>query len=331
MDELAWLIFVASGAVVALAGARLARDGDTIAEGTGLGGAWVGVILVAGSTSLPELSTNVSAVLQGHPELAVGDLFGANMTNLLVLAVADLLTRHTRVLTRVTVNQALVGTLAISLSAVAALGIVVGDLAVFGVGIPSLAIAFAYAAGMVLLHRNRGEPPFRTPAEVAAARPRAREVRRAFARFAAAALVILMVAPALAASAATLADRLGISEGLAGMVLLAFATTLPETAVSFTSVRAGSYDLAVGNLFGSTCFNLALLFPLDLVHRGGSLLAAVPPSLVVAPLVGITLMSLAVLDVLNKAERRLWLVEPGPAIIALLYLAGLWVTYRVHG
>jgi cation:H+ antiporter len=327
----AWLTFVLSGVVVALAGARLARDGDTIAEGTGLGGAWVGVILVAGATSLPELTTNVSAVLQGHPELAVGDLLGANMTNLMVLAVVDLLTRHTRVLTRVTVNQALVGTLAISLSAVAALGIVVGDLAILGVGIPSLGLAFAYVGGMALLHRNRGEPPFRTPEEVAARRPRGPLVRRAVARFAGAALVIFVAAPALAHSAASLAGELGISQGLAGMVLLALATTLPETAVSFTSVRAGAYDLAVGNLFGSCCFNLALFFPLDLVYGTGSILAAVRPTLVVAPLFGIVLMSLAVLDVLNKAERRLWLVEPGPAMIALLYLAGLWLTYRVHG
>jgi cation:H+ antiporter len=327
----AWLAFAGSAAAVVLAGVRLARDGNTIAEGTGLGGMWVGVILVAAATSLPELATNVSAVAQGHPALALGDLFGANMANMMVLAVADLLTRSTRVLTRVTVNQALVGTLAMSLTAVAALGLVVGDLVVLSLGVPTLVIGFAYVAGMVLLERNRAEPPFRTRAEVASARPAARAVRAAVVRFAVAGLVIVVAAPALAGAAARLAADLGVSHGFAGMVLLALVTTLPETVVSFASVRAGAYDLAVGNLFGSNCFNMVVLVPLDLVHGSGSILAAAPPTLVVAPLVAITLMSLAVLDVLNKAERRLWMVEPGPVMIVVLYLAGLWLTYRVHG
>ncbi len=59
------LAFLLSAAIVMLAGTRLSRHGETIAERTRLGGAWTGAIFLAGATSLPELSTHVHAVQGG--------------------------------------------------------------------------------------------------------------------------------------------------------------------------------------------------------------------------------------------------------------------------
>ena len=326
----AWLIFLLSAAAVAGAGMRLAKDGDTIAEGTGLGGMWVGAILVAAATSLPELVTDVNAVLQGNPSLAVGDLVGSSMANMMVLAVADLLGRSPRLLTRVAINQALVGALGICLTILAAIGIMAGSgLGRVPFGWATLVIGFTYVMGMRLLHRNREEPPFASPAEMAAQRPGSKQVRRAVVGFAAAALVILISAPYLAASAADLAGRLGISKGFAGLLLLAITTSLPEAAVTYGSVRAGAYNLAVGNLLGSNCFNMAALVPLDLLQGAGSILAGAERGLAVGALFAVPLMSLALLDVLNKSERRIWALEPGPGFMMLTYLIGIYVTYRI--
>jgi cation:H+ antiporter len=149
--------------------------------------------------------------------------------------------------------------------------------------------------------------------------------------FGLAAVVILMAAPFLAASTATIAEQLGISKGFAGMVLLALTTSLPEMVVTWTCIRVGAYDLAVGNLFGSNCFNMAAILPLDIVYGSGSILAAVPFELTIGGLFAILLMALAVLDVLNKSERRFWIIEPGPAFMVLAYFAGLYLTYSMHG
>lgn len=328
----AWLIFALGAAAVAGAGIRLAKDGDTIAEGTGLGGMWVGAILVAAATSLPELVTDINAVLQANPSLAVGDLFGSSMANMLILAVADLVSRQPRLLMRVAINQSLVGTLGIFLTAVAALGVVIGRaLGPLPFGWSTVVIALAYVAGMRLLHRNREAPPFRTPGQVAETRPSRKDVRRAIVGFAVAALVILVAAPYLASSSAELADQLSISQGFAGMIFLAVTTSLPEAAVSYASVRTGAYNLAVGNLLGSNCFNMAALVPLDLVDGPGAMLRGVDPGLVVGALFGVLLMSLAMLDLMNKAERRIWMLEPGPVFMILAYLAGLVAVYRVTG
>jgi cation:H+ antiporter len=323
-----WIIFVVSAGAVAGAGMRLARDGDTIAAGTGLGGLWVGAVLVAAATSMPELTTDVSAVWQGNASLAVGDLFGSSMANLAVLGVADLLTRHTRMLVRVSVNQALVALLGILLTTLAALGTQFPGHTLLGVGPGVWAIGLAYVAGMRMLHRNRGEPPFRTPSEVARDRPTRRELQRAVLGFGLAAVVIIVAAPFLADSTARLADRVGISHGVAGLILLALTTSLPEIAVSVTSIRAGSYDLAVGNLLGSNCFNMAALVALDLADGPGPVLGAIEPGLGVAALVGIVMTALAAIDVLNRAERRRWAVEPAPLLLLATYVVGVYLTYR---
>lgn len=171
----AGLIFVVSGIVVVLAGAQLARAGETIAERTGLGSAWVGAILVAGATSLPELTTDLFAARQGHAELAVGDLFGSCMFNLVILAVADMLLIRVRVMTRVAINQAVVGMLSIVLMATAAAGMLTdSELSIVGIGWSPLAVGFGYLAGMRLIHANRAGPPFMTPEQASRAHLRRR-------------------------------------------------------------------------------------------------------------------------------------------------------------
>jgi len=324
-----WTVFLLSATAVIVAGVRLARDGDTIAEKTGLGGMWVGAILVAAATSLPELGTDVSAVWQGAPKLAVGDLFGSNMANMVILAVADLLVRHTRVLARVAVNQLAVGTLAIALAAIATLGMLVPGWTVAGVGWSTIVVGAAYVAGMGYLHRNRAEPPFGAGDGTTGVRPG--ELRRAALGFAAAAVLIVLAAPFLAYSTAIVADQLGISHGFAGMVLLAATTSMPEAVVTVTSIRAGAYELAVGNLFGSNCFNMAALVALDVADGWRPVLANMGADVVVGALAGILLTSLAMLGILDRADRRRRIVDLGPIAMLGAYVAALAVMHRMPG
>jgi cation:H+ antiporter len=330
----AWGVFVLSGTVVVLAGIRLAYDGDSIAARTGLSAAWVGAVLVAGATSLPELLTDVFAVRQGHVSLAVGDLFGSSMANMAILAGADLLLRRQRILTRIAINQALVGLLAISLTAIAAAGILTDStVSLLGVGWAPLVIAGSYLGGMRLLHANRGEPPFSsirdmTDAGDATVREPGSLVRPAVG-FTIAALAILAAAPFLASSAATIAEQLGVTTGVVGVALLAVTTSLPEVSVTAASMRSGSYGLAVGNLLGSNCFNMALLLVLDLADGGGPLLAGVGPSVLVSALFAIVLVGQTLIEVLNAAEQRVWWLEPDAALRLLLYALGIFFVVQV--
>jgi Ca2+/Na+ antiporter len=81
--------------------------------------------------------------------------------------------------------------------------------------------------------------------------------------------------------------------------------------------------MAVGNVFGSNCFNLATFVVLDLVHGTAPVLSISDPSLSVAALFATLVMGLAIVEVLNESERRVWIFEPGPAFMVLVYLVGL--------
>ena len=120
------LQFVLLAAVIIAAGSVLTRCADAIAELTGLGRLLVGSVLLAGATSLPELTVDLSAIRLNLPDLAVGDLVGSSLMNLLILAVMDLSHRSRgRMLSRAAAAHALSGTLTIALTALVGVGILV--------------------------------------------------------------------------------------------------------------------------------------------------------------------------------------------------------------
>ena len=98
---LTWLQFVLCAAIITFAGSRLTRYGDIIAEKTGLGRTWIGIVLLATVTSLPELFTGVSSVvLFDVPDIAAGNVIGACMLNMLTIAFLDLIGGSTPVSAR---------------------------------------------------------------------------------------------------------------------------------------------------------------------------------------------------------------------------------------
>ncbi|MEK7439822.1 MAG: hypothetical protein AABZ78_03425 [Chloroflexota bacterium] len=86
-----WIEFAVCAALIVAAATQLSRYGDVLAEKTGLGRAWVGGILLAGVTSLPELVSGVSAVTWlNAPNLAAGSILGSCLFNLALIALMDL-------------------------------------------------------------------------------------------------------------------------------------------------------------------------------------------------------------------------------------------------
>src|SRR4030043_1927521 len=93
-----WVTFLISRALIVFAATQLAKYGDVIAVRTRLGGMFIGVLLLAGATSLPEVLTSISALSQQAPNLAAGNLLGSNTVNMLLLAIVDVVNRKQRIL-----------------------------------------------------------------------------------------------------------------------------------------------------------------------------------------------------------------------------------------
>ena len=89
---LMWFEFILCSAVIVYCGSNLSKYGDVIAEKTGLGRAWIGLVLMASVTSLPELITGISSVaIADVPDIALGDIMGACVFNLSIIALMDML------------------------------------------------------------------------------------------------------------------------------------------------------------------------------------------------------------------------------------------------
>jgi len=328
------LVFLASGAVVVLAGGALARYADVIAETTKLGRVWVGAVLLAGATSLPELTTDIVAVRLGATDIAVGDLFGSSMANMLILAVIDLLPPRRHVLQHVTLDHALAACLAISLNALAAVLVLVRpEASLLWVGPGSLLLFLGYVAGTRAVYRHslRDHVPSPPPhpgdetAPPAETRP-SMSLRRAVLGFSVAALVVLAAAPALAWSAKGIAELTGLGHTFVGTWLVGLATSLPELVTCIAAVRMGSFDLAVGNLFGSNAFNMAIFLPLDLVQPG-SLFTTVDPDHAISALFAVVLMSLGLAAIVYRAKRRFMMLEPDSLLMLVVYAVAIWLLY----
>jgi cation:H+ antiporter len=321
-------VFTGAAAMVVAAGIVLARSGDQIAERTGLGGMFVGMLLLAGATSLPEVAKDISASLAGAPDLAVGDLFGSSMANMAILATIDLLHRG-GVWPAVSLGHARLASIGIALTAIAVLGIAAPSGVRLGwVGIETVAIVGGYVAAMLWIRRSpttahrRGEASVEvvSPTGWGAASSHERPFRAEVARFAAGSVAVLVAAPVLALSGQGIAAATGIGETFIGTVLLAGSTSLPELVASIAAVRIGAYDLAVGNLFGSNAFNMVALLAADAAYLPGPILAAVDPAQVVAGMGAILMMALALAAVVHGERTRVSRFEPDAVLVLVVWV-----------
>jgi cation:H+ antiporter len=327
------LQFALAAAVVIVAATMLARFADAIAELTKLGRLVVGSVFLALATSLPELTVDISAVRMGFPDLAVGDLLGSSLFNLLILAVADLMTGSSgRMLSRSSAAHALSATTSVTLTALAAIGIFVGGnlgtISIGGIGVWSLVILGAYLLGVRLVYFDQRHAAEQLPAGAAPHPPRMK-LRTAILGFAAAAGLILAAAPRVAEAAGRIAELSGLGGTFIGTTLVAFSTSLPELVATIAAVRMRAFDLALGNIFGSNSFNMILLVPLDIAHHG-PLLGVVSQTHVLTALAVIVATAIAVLGQLYNVEKRIRFIEPDAALVIGVVLGSLALIYYVR-
>lgn len=328
------LVFLASGAVVILAAVALARHADHIAEQTGIGRLWIGSVLLAAATSLPEATTDVAAVRMGSVDLAVGDLFGSSMANMLILAMVDLYPPQGRVLRQATFEHALTACLALILTALAAVFVLVRlRLELLGTSMGAFLLLLTYVAGMraVYLNTIRSDPAGSPPsADSSKASSSNHGVRRSVLWFLASAGIVLLAAPWFAWASKGIAEISGLGPTFVGTLMVGLSTSLPELVASIAAVRMGSFDLAVGNLFGSNACNMAIFLLLDLAHPG-SIFAAVNQGHVIAALFSLVLMGLGLAAIVYRAERRYAFLEPDSWLMTAVYVLGIGVLYFYGG
>lgn len=320
-----YVYFFISALVVVGAATKLAQYGDAIAVRAKLGGMFIGTLLLAGATSLPELLSAINAIQIGVIDLAAGSMFGSGMFNMFMLGLLDLLYQQARVLRRVATTHALTASLANLLTGLAILFVLADvDLKIGWVGLDSLSILVIYVAGVRLLQQRGGTA---IESEDLIDDGKVPTLRRALIGFGLATVVLVLITPVMVQSASDIAEATGISTGFIGAALIAIATSLPELVATIAAVRIGAFDLAVGNLFGSNVFNMFALGLTDLFYTEGRFLGAIDPSFALAGLLVITLTSLGLIGNLARVERRFFFVEIDALLIMIGYILGMYLLY----
>lgn len=318
--------FVLLSSVIVVAGVFLTRFADRVARLTGLGHSLAGVLLLASATSLPELSVGWSAVRIGAADLAVGELLGSCLWNLLILSVLDLGTRSRgRILGRESATQALIANVSVLLVSLVVIGIVVdypGVILRIGPFSWCIVIAYLLSARLIYNDHRASAPIVKNDGDTAAG------LATAIAVYLACVLVIFLAAPRLAIVADQIGEFAGISETFIGASLVGLVTSLPEVVTTVAALRMGNIEMAVANIFGSNGFNLLILATLDLATPESLLAIASEAQLITAGAVILTTTT-AVLGLLYRTEKRYWLIEPDAALVIVLIISAMLLVYYV--
>ncbi|PID54351.1 MAG: sodium:calcium antiporter [Micrococcales bacterium] len=240
---------VIGGLILLVAGAEaLVRAAGTLARRAGISSLVVGLTIVSLATSTPELAVSVDAALRGEPDLAVGNIAGSNVANvLLILGVAALIVP-------LTVKRQLVR---LDLPVMVAVSVLLLLLARDGGlsttdGAVLLAVMAAHTTRTVVLGRR---DPEAAPVEEVTLLP----VWQALLALVAGVAVLVGGARLLVDGAVGIATALGLSSLVIGLTVVAVGTSLPELAAAISAVRQGDRDMAVGNAVGSNIANIGLV------------------------------------------------------------------------
>jgi cation:H+ antiporter len=326
------LQFAGTALVIVLAGVRLARYGDVLGEKSGLGRTWIGVVLLAATTSLPELFTGFGATaLAPLPDIAIGDVLGSCMFNLLILSLMDAI-QPEPISARAHQGHALSIGFGLLLIGVAAMGLVGGPhipaLGWVGIYSPTLIALYFVAMRVIFVHQRQTRA--RETEEVAEELHYGEvTLTAAVVHYAIVAVAVIVAALWLPRLAAELAVQTGLGEAFVGSLFVAITTSLPEVVVSLSAVRIGALDLGIANVLGSNLFNMLILGLDDIFYRQGALLADAGAAHVAAVVAVVMMYALFLVGLSYKAMTKRFVVTWDSGAIAVVYLAAIALSYQL--
>ena len=330
-----WLQFAACVALIGLAGSELCRSGDVIAEKTGLSGSWIGLVLLASVTSLPELVIGAASVtIAGAPDIAIGDAFGSCVFNLTMLVVLDFLQRGESVYRRARLGHVVSAGFGVVLIGFAGMSLLMHGrgigLAIGHVGSYTPVILVLYALAMRAVFTYEREHREEFAEEMAERYPRL-TLRGAALRYALGAVVFVGAGTWLPFVAGRLAEIMGWRTSFVGTLFVAGATSLPELVVTVSAMRIGALDMAIANLLGSNLFDMAIVAIDDLLYVNGPILSRVSPIHAVSAMSAVVMTGIVIVGLLYRPRMRIFRAVGWVSLgLFVMYLLNSYVLY-IHG
>lgn len=327
-----WLFFVANAAIIFVAGIRLTESTRIISNRLGFGIIWGGALLLPLATSLPELVTSWRSAVINAPDLAMGNVLGSNLFNLVIIAFIDMgLGKKGALFNRAKTDHILSASLGLILVSFVSFSILVPfRLSIGWLGIDSLLLLVIYLSGSLLISRNERKSYLLTgPGKETGAPPGKSSggFLTAILTFLLAAFLIFAAGIKLTDTAETLARETGLGQTFVGSLFLAVSTSLPEVATTVAAVRLGMPDMALANIFGANSMNMLLLVVADIFYREAPLLAAVSGSHLVTVSFVVAITSISLFSLMYRSPRKVARMGYGSLLILVGYIVAFIYLY----
>ena len=339
-----WIKFLLCIIIILFAGTKTTRYADVIADKTGLGRIWIGMLLLGIITSMPELITGISSVTlvgdEGAPDLGVGTLLGSCIFNLCVIAIIDIMNRKTPVLNFASLrhySSAIIGVIILGIIALSTgFSDSIGRLSLGWVGVPGIVIFVIYIAGAWWIFTSeRNFQLSLTPAfpeetgEVIPDEPvESHEIKWLWPKFILGALVIVATGIWLSYVGDEIAGVTGLDSSFVGSIFLAVSTSMPELIVAISAFRLGAIDLAVADIFGANMLDVTYIFILDVLYSKGLLMSSVSGSHTISAVIAIAMTGTVLMGIKFQRERKLFGIISWYALVLLaLYISGAYMLF----
>lgn len=327
-----WLQLLLCLAVIGYAGYFLSRYGDIIAEKSGISASWIGLILLATATSLPELVTGISAVsFANAPNIAVGDVLGSTVFNLAILVLLDALYKRETFYSHAAQGHILSASLGTILIAFAGFSLLLDQRGMspawghIGLYSPIIVLVYVVAMRAVYSYERRTLSDY---TEASAERYPDVTLRSAIKGYAWSAGAVVLAGSWLPFVASDISEMMGWGQSFVGTLLVAAVTSAPEAAVTISALRIGAIDMAIANLLGSNLFDIIILAVDDLFYTKGPLLAHVDTSHALTAFTAVMMSTLVTVGFIFRPQGRVVLGLTWVSLgLLMLYVLNTWILF----
>jgi len=330
------VVFSVCALVITIAGTRITRVVDQLADRTGLGEATAGAMLLGAATSLSGSVLSVTAAYRGHPELAVSNALGGIAVQTVFLAIADMVYRRANLEhAAASAPNMMQNGLLIALLALLLLAPTLPDVTVWNIH-PITPILLGFYFYGTRLIQGAGDNPMWYPSVTSDTRQDEPEsvsslpsLSRLWTEFLVLMATLGVAGLVLEPAATTISAEAGLSQTIVGVLLTAIITSIPELVTSVAAVRRGALTLAVAGIIGGNAFDTLFMAASDIAYRQGSLYHAM--TLDSERWVALTLLMSAILIMGLIRRERYGVGRIGAESLSIMVLYGLGVVLMFAG
>lgn len=306
--------FIILGAIVVFGAIKLAAQAEIIEENSKMNAAIIGIILAL-TTSLPELATGLTSTFLGQPQMAIGNILGSNAFNFLILSLFNIVFYSKVVLSKVDKSATKLNIFSGIMYALFLIAYfstinntnieILGRLSLTSIGI---LVTYLFAIRMTSSIEEEEE---HEPKEVDQ-----KAYQEAKVRFVALAVVILFASILLARSADTIVQVTGMNASVVGAIFIGISTSLPELVTCYSLVKSESYTMAATSIWGSNLFNFAILTVIDLFSKQ-PLLTKIDSDLLGLAIMGLAFALIHYVQTNIGSKHKIINIVPSIAMIAI--------------